>query len=404
MSAIGRWVWATVLGGLVWSLIPWRREGPLAAVRWAAALGTVAAAAGWLAAAAAHAVALLRGAGAAAGVARGLRAVVTVGVPVVLTVGAVAAWRRNGRPAPAFRPTPEQLACAARLESSVQRLAGDIGERHAWGRPEALEAAARWIEDQFRAAGLEPWREVFEFPFEGALLRAANVVAEISGRKGPGEIVLVGAHYDTAPGTPGANDNASGVAVLLELAARLAGSAPSRTIRLAAFANEEPPFFLTRHMGSEVHAEGLVRRGERVALMISLETMGWFSEAPRSQTYPSPLLYFVYPHRGDFIALVGTPRAAGALGRAARRMAAACNVPARWAALPPLVPGVAWSDHWPFARRSIPAFMVTDTAPFRYPWYHHPDDLPPRLRYDRLAAVADGVEAMVRAEAGAGGI
>lgn len=228
------------------------------------------------------------------------------------------------------------------------------------------------------------------------MVRCENIVAELRGCDRPGEIVLIGAHYDTAAGTPGANDNASGVAAMLEIAAAMAPSLARRTVRFVAFANEEPPFFMTPQVGSEAHAARALDRGEHIEVMFALDTVGFYSDAPRSQSYPTPLLYAAYPHRGNFVALVGNMGSLRVVRRSAAVMRSSCGIPVRWAAPPALVSGAAWSDHRAFFRRGIPAFMITDTTPFRYPWYHDPGDTPDRLDYARLAEAVRGAAALAR--------
>ncbi|MCX7817603.1 MAG: M20/M25/M40 family metallo-hydrolase [Kiritimatiellae bacterium] len=392
-------IWTSV-ALLVVGAIPYRRVGPLAGVRGIATVVAAVLFALWLVAGSVQfwrtfvrsegRSRLQRAAGAAGGL-----------LPWAAAMGLVVA-RCGGRTADAPTLTAAREATAARLESRVRQLAGEIGERHANGRLDALRQAAGWIATELQTAGWPVRQEPFEAPSGQGVVTVVNLVAERRGRVRPDELVLVGAHYDTVPGTPGANDNASGVAALLELATRWRSLEPDRTLRLVAFVNEEPPFFMTPHMGSEVHAAAAVRRGERIALMVALETMGCFRDVPGSQAYPSPLFYLLYPDRGNFIALVGGVRSAGALRRFAAAMRCATDVPVCWAALPMWVAGVAWSDHWPFARRGVPALMVTDTAPFRYDAYHQPDDLPEKLNYTALAAVVDGVAAAVLEAAGGG--
>lgn len=389
----GRWAIWTVAVLMMLSVIPYRREGPLTQLRVVVTVVALVLFILWLISgsyAMWHAIArpadqslFARIRGALSGV-----------VPWVLMIWLIGArWSEFHTSVPVM--TPARALAAARLEQRVRRLAVDFGERHADGRLDALQGVADWITAELEAAGWPVRHESFEVPVREVTVSVANVVAERRGRTLPEEIVLVGAHYDTAPGSPGANDNASGVAALLELAQRWKDLEPERTLRLVAFTNEEPPFFMSRYMGSEVHAAGVVERGERIVLMISLETIGYFVRERESQTYPSPLFHLIFPSRGHFIALVGGWKSAGVIRAVARAMRHGSDVAVHWAALPLWVTGVAWSDHWPFARRGIPAFMVTDTALFRYPWYHTPDDLPERLDFATLAAVVDGIEIAV---------
>ena len=270
-------------------------------------------------------------------------------------------------------------------------LAGTIGERNLWSYG-ALEQAAQYISTRLTAAGYTPRRQTFEL----AKLPLSNVEAVLQGTTHGAEIVVVGAHYDTVVGCPGANDNATGVAAVLELAQRFSGRRQPRTIRFVAFVNEEPPFFQTEHMGSAVYANALRSGDERVAGMLSLETMGYYSEERGSQRYPAPMAT-VYPDVGNFIGFVADVASARLLWRARRAFKRRTSFPLQSATVPAAIPGVGWSDHWAFWQAGYPAMMVTDTAPYRYPWYHTADDTPEKVDCDRLAHVVDGLEAVIEA-------
>jgi Zn-dependent M28 family amino/carboxypeptidase len=281
---------------------------------------------------------------------------------------------------------PEDLA--VRLRMHVQRLAGEIGERNPV-RYAALEAARAYIEQDLRHTGYEIRHDAYEVA--GRTYR--NVVAE---RPGSGRtVVVIGAHYDTAPGTPGADDNASGVGVLLELARALSDFAPGPTLRWIAFTLEEPPYYWTSLMGSRVHARKCRNRAERILGMISLEMAGYYSDAPGSQWYPLPFMKRFYPDRGNFIALAGNLRSRRLVRRIARRMSGARAIPVEWAALP-MLPGAGLSDNWSFWQEGYPALMITDTAFLRNPHYHAASDLPETLDYSRMAAVAIALDRAIR--------
>jgi Zn-dependent M28 family amino/carboxypeptidase len=273
----------------------------------------------------------------------------------------------------------------ARLRAHVGALAGAIGERHVF-RPKALAAAADYLEGTWRAQGYAPEREAFTVGGTAC----ANLVVTREGRQRADGLLLLGAHYDTVPGSPGADDNASGVAALLELSRAFAAVEPQRTIRLVAFTNEERPFFFTRNQGSAVHARAARMRGERILLMASLEMLGYYDPRPGRQRYP-PLFRRFYPDRGDFLAFVSDFRSRGTMRRAAAAFRAACAFPLQTCATFRWIPGVAWSDHWPFWRCGYPAFMVTDTAFYRNPWYHTARDTPETLDYPRFAAAVEGL-------------
>lgn len=280
---------------------------------------------------------------------------------------------------------------AGRLRRHVERLAGDIGERHVL-RPQALAAAERYIAEALRGLGYEVTRQ--NYAAQG--VDCANLEVTIDGSGHAGEIVLAGAHYDTVPGSPGADDNASGVAAVLELARLLRGAAPSRTIRLVAFVNEEPPFFFWGEMGSKVYARAARARGDDIRVMLSLEMLGCYSDQPGSQGYP-PLLKHFYPAQGDYIAFVSNLRSRRALRSAFDAFRAASDFPAEKLAAPALVPGIGWSDQLSFWREGYPAAMVTDTAFHRYRHYHRPTDTPEKLDYERMARVVEGLAGALRA-------
>jgi Zn-dependent M28 family amino/carboxypeptidase len=204
----------------------------------------------------------------------------------------------------------------------------------------------------------------------------------------------VGSHYDSVVGTVGANDNASGVAATLELARLLKGNKLRRTVRFVFFVNEEPPYFQTEQMGSLVYAHQLRRDGIPVAAMISLETIGFYSDARGSQKYPA-LVSLFYPSRGNFIAFVGNDESRDLVRRAVRRFRESARFPSEGIAGPPTLPGVGWSDHWSFWQEGYPAIMITDTAVFRYPYYHTALDTADKVDFEKMARVVDGVRNVV---------
>lgn len=288
----------------------------------------------------------------------------------------------------------DESALREELRADVQMLAGEIGERNMSRYPQLI-AATEFVERSLAQAGLSPRRDTYEL--QGRACH--NIEAEIRGSS-PG-IVVVGAHYDSVFGCPGANDNGSGVAAMLALARRFAKRPTPSTLRIVAFVNEEPPYFQTSRMGSFVYAKGCKDRGDQITAMISLETIGCFSDAPGSQKYPSPGLGAFYPKVGNFIGFVGNVRSNALLRRVISTFRGQKKIPSQGAALPSFIPGVAWSDHWSFWQNGFPAIMVTDTAPFRYPHYHEPTDTPDKLDYDRFALVVSGLEAVIADLAGA---
>lgn len=319
-------------------------------------------------------------------------ALALAGLAAAVAAAAAATWVALAvvaMPAPArvLAPPPEAAVAGieSRLRDHVEALAGTIGVRHA-RRHGSLDAAVRYIEAGFAARGLPVRREEF-----GTDPVFENVEAEIRGTTSPHEIVLVGAHYDTVPASPGADDNASGVAGLLELAGLLADARPQRTLRLVAFANEESPWFMTDAMGALVHARRARDRGDRIVAMLSLEMLGSFSTAAGSQRYPRPLAWF-YPDTGDFIGFVANRQSRALVRRLVGGYRELPGVPAQGIAAPvSLVRDIARSDHGAFWAHGYAAVMVTDTANFRYPFYHTALDTPDSLDYRRMALVVAGL-------------
>ncbi len=282
----------------------------------------------------------------------------------------------------------EEVALREELRADVQKLAGEIGERNMWHYAE-LNAAADFIEDSFSRAGLLPRRDSYEIRGRSC----HNIEAEIRGARP--EIILIGAHYDSVLGSPGANDNATGVAATLALARRFAGKQTEHTLRFVAFVNEEPPYFVSGEMGSLHYAKGCKARGDKISAMISLETIGYFSDAPNSQVYPSKVLGAFYPKVGNFIGLVSNLRSQPLLRHVISLFREHARIPSEGAALPWFVPGVSWSDQWSFWKNGYLGIMVTDTAPFRYPYYHSANDTPDKLDYDRFTLVVSGMKRVI---------
>jgi len=278
----------------------------------------------------------------------------------------------------------------ARIERHVWTLAGEIGERNVF-RPRALDSARDYIVDEWRAQGLEPRLQTY--PARG--VDSSNVEVVLEGASGGAQSIVVGAHYDSVLGSPGADDNASAVAALLELGRALADSARERTLRLVAFVNEEPPFFFWGKMGSQVYAGAARQRRDDIRLMLSLEMLGYYSDGHRTQRYP-PLFRWFYPDRGNFIGFVSNLRSRRALGRVYRAFRNHCDFPVQRAAVPSWIPGVSWSDHVSFWQQGYPALMVTDTAFYRNPYYHTAEDTPDKLDYARLTRVANGLADALR--------
>lgn len=294
-----------------------------------------------------------------------------------------------------FEPlSRDEVVLRDRLQKHVWTLADEIGERNIW-HEEKLEASGHYIRKVFTDVGYDV--ETQEYAVQGIPVR--NFEATRTGSSLPEEIIVVGAHYDSVLGCPGANDNASGVAGILELARLLATQELSRTVRFVAFVNEEPPFFLSEDMGSRVYARKAHQRGDRIVAMLSIETIGYYSEKPGSQQYPFPFRFF-YPNTGNFIGFVANTSSRDLLYRVIATFRKHTAFPSEGIAAPEWVTGIGWSDHWSFWREGYPAIMVTDTALFRYEHYHTAEDTPDKIDYARMARVVTGMSRVIAELAG----
>jgi hypothetical protein len=288
--------------------------------------------------------------------------------------------------------TPEQVQLAARLRDHARAVAS---KPHNVSHPHELERAALYIETALAGLGYEVHRQPFQG--DGREVRNIEVAIEPAASAAGIGTLVVGAHYDSYLHAPGANDNGTGTAGVIELARLLAGlrGQASLRIRLVLFVNEEPPYFKTELMGSLVYARRLKQSGEIVLGMFSLETLGFYSDEEHSQRYPPPL-GLLYPSRGDFVAFVGLTSSRALVRRTVETFRALVPFPSVGGTAPGFIPGIDWSDHWSFEQVGIPALMVTDTALFRYPHYHTAADTPDKVDYDRLARVVSGLERMIR--------
>jgi Zn-dependent M28 family amino/carboxypeptidase len=288
---------------------------------------------------------------------------------------------------------------AEKLFQHVDRLAGLIGPRHL-GKPSAWTATVRLIENEFSQAGYVVEHHTYEVQGKAV----ANLIAEIPGSKRRDNIIVVGAHYDTVATTPGADDNASAVAVLLEVARALQGSTPSCTIRFVAFPCEEPPYFHTQEMGSQAYARKCRSQGERILGMLCLEMLGYYTDEPQSQRLPPgipKLLKWCFPHRGNFLAAVGNLASWRLLWNFRIGFKRCSRFPLFSIALPEWINAIRLSDNSSFWDQGYPALMLTDTSFLRNPNYHFLTDTPETLDYERMAEVTRGIEAAVRYLSGA---
>jgi hypothetical protein len=305
-----------------------------------------------------------------------------------LCVGA--AWAYVTQPL-FFNPPPvsSPQVSVARLETHVRTISEAIFPRD-FERTDDLERVANYIGEEFRKAhGL-----VSDQPFQVNGKTYRNVIA----RFGPstGEMIVVGAHYDSFGPNPAADDNASGVAGLIELAYLLGQNPPATRTELVAFTLEEPPFFRTSSMGSAQHAAALRQNGAHVKVMISMEMIGYFSDAPDSQRFPAAILALMYPSKGNFIAVVGSV-GEGMLARKVKRaMRSASPLPVYSINAPSFIPGLDFSDHLSYWNAGYPASMITDTAFYRNTAYHTNRDTSGRLDYQRMAMVTQQIYAAVK--------
>ena len=280
-----------------------------------------------------------------------------------------------------------------RLQSHVRMLSETLHPRSIQNLTN-LAAAADYVHAQFAAAGASVSDQWFEV--EGEQYR--NVIARFGPADGP--LLVIGAHYDSYETTPGADDNASGIAGLIELARLLAANPPQRPVELVAYTLEEPPYFLSASMGSAYHARSLRAAGRDVSLMLSLEMIGWFTDAPGSQTFPIPGMHLFYSDRGDFIGVVGRFQDWADTRKVKGAMAGVGNLPVYSINTLAAIPGVDLSDHQSYWNEDYPALMITDTAFYRNPHYHESGDTHDKLDYLRMAQVVQAVFAVARSYAG----
>jgi hypothetical protein len=310
-------------------------------------------------------------------------------------------WVPTTQPFVASTPTVTQVVDPAALERHVRALSETFHPR-SFDRKDKLDAAADYIAGEFARIGFAV--EFQPFQVDGEIFR--NVVVRIPDRAGSlaGERFVVGAHYDSHGDgegedshTPGADDNASGVAGLIELARLLKLRPLGRPVDLVAFCLEEPPNFDTPDMGSAHHATALREAGARVRLMLSIEMIGYFNDAEGSQAYPFAPLKLFYPNRGDFIAVVGRYRDWQDTRILKGAMRGTGNIAVESINAPLFVPGIDLSDHLNYWKAGFPALMITDTAFYRNDQYHRRGDTADRLDFVRMAKVVSALDAGIRA-------
>ncbi len=280
------------------------------------------------------------------------------------------------------------------LTRHLHYLSGELGERCIF-RPQNLKAAENYLIREFEALGYPVRRQ----PFICQRVEVANVIAGNPDSRG---YYLLGAHFDTVAGTPGADDNASSVAVLLEVARLSRLTPPASPWAFVGFTTEEPPVFFTPYMGSRVYAREARKKGENILGMLCLESVGYFVDEPDSQHIPLPLRLLGYSTTGNYLGLVGNWRSRPLLAKLEQAFQKASALPVATLAVPlggSLIPETRLSDHANFWDEGYQAVMLTDTAFLRNPHYHTPRDTIDTLNLDAMVEVTLGVAHFVR-EAG----
>jgi Zn-dependent M28 family amino/carboxypeptidase len=273
------------------------------------------------------------------------------------------------------------------LHQHVHHLSEVIGSRSAF-EYEKLDAAKDYIETVLKDLGLEYTLQNYQYREK----TFSNIIVTLEGKKEPGKIFIIGAHYDTVFATPGADDNASAVAVLLELCRLLKDYQPSQTLKLIFFVLEEPPTFNTKYMGSYVYAKTAKENKEKIYGMISLEMLGYYNDKKGGQLYPLPLMSLFYPKVPDFIAVVGDLRSRKLVKKIANSIKKGCAIPVETLSTVKFVPGVDFSDHGSFWKMGYPAVMITDTAFYRNSNYHSMSDTIDTLDFDKMGELLTGLK------------
>ncbi|MBX9720826.1 MAG: M28 family peptidase [Candidatus Obscuribacterales bacterium] len=273
------------------------------------------------------------------------------------------------------------------LRSYENKLAVEIGQRNS---VESLQKSIQYIEDTLKSFGYEI--EEQDFTVDGHNFK--NISAELTGVSEPKQILLIGAHYDSVNGSPGANDNGSGVSSVLEIARQNAGKKNAKTLRFVFFTNEEPPYFSSKEMGSYFYAKQCAERNENIIGLLVMETLGYYTDQPNSQTYPASFVPG-YPSTGNFVAFVGNQDSRLLVESCVGTFRAECKFPSEGVSAPNWVNGVDWSDQYWFWRNGYRALMITDTALYRYQYYHTLQDTPDKMNFPSFARVVSGLTKVV---------
>lgn len=281
-------------------------------------------------------------------------------------------------------PPPETRHTA--LYRHVEELSVNIGSRSVFEYAK-LNAAKAYILATLQGMGHLPLLQ--DFFYQEQVF--SNIIVTLPGKTDPEEVTVIGAHYDTAAGTPGADDNASAVAVLLEMCRLLKDYPPARTLKLVFFTLEEPPIFRSESMGSFVYARDAKSRGERIGAMICLEMLGYYSDKEGGQSFPLPFMSLLFPSTPNFVAVVGNFSSRSLVNKVSASLRSSGGVPVETLTTFGFVPGVDFSDHRSFWKMGYPAVMITDTAFYRNPNYHKASDRIDTLDFNRLSSLLDGL-------------
>lgn len=315
-----------------------------------------------------------------------LRAILIILIAFVAIKNSTIGWRFWSK---SFTLTEgENVQLAEQLKRHVYKLAHEIGDRSVY-EYKKLEETAEYITEMFRSFGYD-----VEFQDYSILNKTfKNIIVTKIGARKPEEIIIVGAHYDTCF-NPGADDNGSAVAGLLEFARFVSDKETNCSIKFIAFVNEEPPFYMTDLMGSRVYVKDAKARGEKIKAALILEMIGYYSDKPNSQRYP-PLLGMFYPNKGNFITIVGNLRSRWLIKEIVSSFKEKAEFPIESIVASVFTPGADLSDHWSFWKEGYPAVMITDTSFYRNPNYHSPSDTYETLDYESMAEVVKGLSAVL---------
>lgn len=311
-----------------------------------------------------------------------VKLLIAIVISIVFVKATTFGWRPSRQRS--FHLSPQETETANRFRKIVSDLAQNIGVRN-YATYANLNEAAEYITREFEELGYES--RSMSYSIGNQLFE--NIIVEKKAQHETDEVVIIAAHYDSCF-NPGANDNASGVAGILELARLFRDEDLNKNVRFIAFTNEEPPFFMTENMGSRVYARKAKEQGENIKAAVILETIGYYSQKAHSQKY-LPLLGPFYPNRADFIVVVGNFPSRRIVSRITSYFKKASDFPVEGLVAPGFIPGVNFSDHWSFWKEGFPAVMITDTAFLRSQHYHQGTDLPGTLDYERMAVMVHGL-------------